>query len=67
MRAGQGDRELAIRAIEAVLNNQIDDPSQPYHGTFQRSPEEAEAAATYARLSSEYDPNWRDSSGQPSS
>jgi hypothetical protein len=60
MRAGSGDRERAIRAIEAVLNNQIDEPSQPFHGTFQRSPEEPRSPQRYARLFVEYDPNWRE-------
>ena len=60
MRNGEGDRERAIRAIEAVLRNQIDDPSQPYHGTFQRSPEEPRPPQRYARLFVEYDPNWRE-------
>src|ERR1051326_7604520 len=30
MRNAEGDRDRAIRAIEAVLRNQIDEPSQPY-------------------------------------
>src|SRR5712691_7174859 len=60
MRGGDGDRAKAIRAIEAVLDNQIDDPTQPYHGTFQRSPEEPRPPQRYARLFVEYDPNWRE-------
>ena len=60
MRAGDGDRERAIRAIEAVLNNQIDEVAQPFHGTFQRSPEEPRPPQRYARLFVEYDPNWRE-------
>ena len=60
MRAGNGDRERAIRAIESVLNNQIDEPLQPFHGTFQRSPEEPRPPQRYARLFVEYDPNWRE-------
>jgi hypothetical protein len=60
MRGGDGDRDKAIRAFEAVLDNQIDDPSQPFHGTFQRSPEEPRPPQRYARLFVEYDPNWRE-------
>ena len=59
LRDQEGDRARAIRAIEAVLNQQIDDPDQPYNGTFQRSPEEPRPPARYARLFVEYDPNWR--------
>lgn len=60
MRGATGDRERAIRALEAVLDNQIDDPAQPFHGTFQRSPEEPRPPKRYARLFVEYDPNWRE-------
>ena len=60
LRNRPGDVERAIQAIESVLHQQIDEPEQPYDGTFQRSPEEAHPPARYAQLFVQYDPNWRE-------
>jgi hypothetical protein len=60
LRNQRGDVERAIQAIEAVLRQQIDDPGQPYDGTFQRSPEEPRPPARYAQMFVQYDPNWRE-------
>jgi len=60
LRNQKGDVARAIQAIEAVLGQQIDEPGQPYDGTFQRSPEEPRPPARYAQLFVQYDPNWRE-------
>src|SRR5579862_8996762 len=60
LRDQPGDRERSIQAIQAVLGQQIDDPAQPYNGTFYRSPEEPHPPARYAQLFVQYDPNWRE-------
>ena len=60
LRDQQGDRERSLQAIAAVLKQQIDDPAQPYNGTFYRSAEDPHPPARYARLFVEYDPNWRE-------
>ena len=49
----------ALHAIEAILDQQIDAPGQPYHGTFARSPEEV-LPQPGAREWRDYDPNWRE-------
>jgi hypothetical protein len=59
LRDSPGDRERSLRAIQAVLTQQIDDPGEPYNGTFYRSPEEPHPPARYAQLFVQYDPNWR--------
>ena len=60
LRNQRGDLPRAIQAIEAVLRQQIDEPGQPYDGTFQRSPEEPRPPARYAQMFVQYDPNWRE-------
>lgn len=58
------DRARALRAIEAVLKQQINEPGAKWDGTFYRAPEEerlvfqAEKPAAYRQFK-EYDPNWR--------
>jgi hypothetical protein len=59
LRDQAGDRERSLQAIAAVLKQQLDDPAQPYNGTFYRSPEEPHPPARYAQLFVQYDPNWR--------
>ena len=59
LRNQPGDHNRAIQAIEAVLAQQIDEPDQPYHGTFFRAPEEPHPPARYAQMFVQYDPNWR--------
>ena len=59
LRNQPGDKERAIQAIEAVLKHQIDEPDQPYHGTFFRAPEEPHPPMRYAQMFVQYDPNWR--------
>jgi hypothetical protein len=60
LRDQAGDRERSLQAIRAVLTQQIDEPSQPFHGTFYRSPEEPHPPQRYAQLFVQYDPNWRE-------
>jgi len=59
LRDQAGDRDRSLQAIKAVLAQQLDDPQQPYNGTFYRSPEEPHPPARYAQLFVQYDPNWR--------
>jgi hypothetical protein len=59
LRNGPGDVERAIRALEAILTYQFDEPDKVYHGTFYREPEEShppESAIEWRH----YDPNWRE-------
>lgn len=53
-------RERSLQAIAAVLKQQLDDPAQPYNGTFYRSAEDPHPPARYAQLFVQYDPNWRE-------
>lgn len=57
-RRGPGDDARAIRAIEAILAQQIDEPGAAWNGTFFRYPEEPQIPST-AVAWNEYDPNWR--------
>ena len=57
-RDGPGDRERAIRALNAVLNEQINEPGERWHGTFYRAPEEPRPLPS-AQMWVNYDPNWR--------
>jgi len=59
LRNQPGDKDRAVQAIEAVLNQQIDEPDQPYHGTYFRAPEEPHPPTRYAQMFVQYDPNWR--------
>jgi len=59
LRNSPGDVERAIRALEAILTYQFDEPDKVYHGTFYREPEEShppEPAIEWRH----YDPNWRE-------
>lgn len=58
MRDGPGDRDRAVRAIEAVLAEQIDAPGEPWDGTFFRAPDEPHPPL-FAREWDDFDPNWR--------
>lgn len=58
LRDGPGDRARSLRALDTVLGQQIDDPGQPWDGTFFRSPEEPQPGQFSARWE-HYDPNWR--------
>ncbi len=49
----------ALHAIDAILDYQLDEAGQPYHGTFLRSPEEPHPRHG-AREWRDYDPNWRE-------
>lgn len=60
LRNRQGDTERAIKALNAVLDQQIDQPGLLYHGTFYRSPEESPPPTNPQDLMwTHYDPNWR--------
>lgn len=57
-RGAPGDDARAIRAIEAILAQQIDEPGTAWNGTFFRYPEEPQIPPA-AVAWNEYDPNWR--------
>lgn len=59
MRDGQGDRQRAAEALEAVLKEQFVDSSKPWYGTFRRTPEEPTPSDS-AVMWRNYDPNWRE-------
>lgn len=59
LRDGPGDRARAARAIEALLAYQHDEPGQPYHGTWYRTPAEPHPPEN-PRMWRDYDPNWRE-------
>jgi hypothetical protein len=57
-RDAPGDRARAVAALSAVIDQQYDEPGQPWHGTFVRFPEwpaPVEGAVEWV----DYDPNWR--------
>jgi hypothetical protein len=58
VRDGPGDRARAVRAIDAVLQQQIHAPGWPWHGTFYRRAQE-QRPLRGARMWDDYDPNWR--------
>ena len=58
-RDGVGDRERALRAIEAALATQLVAPGTPHHGTFKRAPEEPVPPADSV-VWKDFDPNWRE-------
>ena len=57
-RDAPGDQARAERAFDAVLRQQIDEPGQPWNGTFFRRAEEPRPL-NGARMWTDYDPNWR--------
>ncbi len=60
LRSRPGDGERAYKALNAVLDQQIDRPGQLCHGTFYRSPEESPPPTNPQDLMwTHYDPNWR--------
>jgi len=60
LRNQQGDNERAFKALNAVLDEQIDQPGMLYHGTFYRNPEETPPPTNPQDLVwTHYDPNWR--------
>jgi len=60
VRGGEGDRERAATAIDAVLENQfVDDPEAVYYGTWARTPAEHHPMEEPVEWE-DYDPNWRE-------
>lgn len=60
LRDRAGDIERACKALNAVLDQQINRPGQLCHGTFYRSPEESPPPTNPQDLLwTHYDPNWR--------
>jgi len=62
LRGDTGDRERAVDALRAVLDQQYDEPGAPYHGTFRRFPEEPHPGSSESGRPVRwrgYDPNWR--------
>jgi len=58
-----GDRELSLQASPAVLKQQLDDPSQPYNGTFlPQSEEPATQPRALRPVFVQYDPTGGSSS-----
>lgn len=58
LRDGPGDRDRAVRAIEAVLEQQVYAPGAAFDGTFFRAPEEPQPPL-WPQMWTDYDPNWR--------
>ncbi|MBZ2198300.1 hypothetical protein [Occultella gossypii] len=58
-RGGSEDTVRAVRAIDAVLDHQLDQPGTPWHGTWLRWPDEP-TPVEGARAFRDYDPNWRE-------
>ena len=59
IRDAPGDRERAAYALDAIMDNQLDAPGAPFHGTFLHAPEEAHPTPTAVEWR-DYDPNWRE-------
>ena len=53
------DVEQACRTIDAIIDNQFDEPGTPYHGTFYRYVGEPHPSEGDAVMWRAYDPNWR--------
>ncbi|MQY39859.1 hypothetical protein SRB17_78870 [Streptomyces sp. RB17] len=58
-RRSTGDLERATEALHAVLGHQYDVPGTVFHGTWRRSPDEADPGAEPVEWR-DYDPNWRE-------
>jgi hypothetical protein len=58
LRNGKGDSDRALRIVDAVLDQQFDQPNMPFHGTFATSPE-APKPVKESPMWRGYDPNWR--------
>ena len=58
LRDGPGDRERAVRTIDAVIDTQLVSPGAVWHGTFARFLEWPEPPPD-ATIWVDYDPNWR--------
>lgn len=59
LRAGPGDVDRAIRAVQRLVSLQHDAPGTAWHGTYARFaewPEPADGAVEWV----DYDPNWRE-------
>ena len=59
MRDAPGDCARAARALDAIMDNQLDAPGAPYHGTFLRAPEEPRPVPGAVEWK-DFDPNWRE-------
>ncbi|WP_114560344.1 hypothetical protein [Desertihabitans aurantiacus] len=59
LRDGPGDHPRAVRALQTVLDLQLDEPDAVYHGTWVRAPQE-ERRGPGAVEWRDYDPNWRE-------
>lgn len=59
LRDSQGDRQRAIDALNAVLQNQYTKPGVRWYGTYKRTPEEYDPNDKSV-MWRDYDPNWRD-------
>ncbi len=59
LRDSEGDAERAIRTIQAILDQQFDEPGMPYHGTYHRYVGEKHPPGAEAVMWRQYDPNWR--------
>jgi hypothetical protein len=59
LRNTEGDTEKASRTIEAIIDQQLDEPGMPYHGTYYRYVGEPHPPGKDAVMWKDYDPNWR--------
>jgi hypothetical protein len=57
-RDGSGDRDRAVRIIDALVSLQYDRPGEVWHGTFSRFLEWPEPPVDAVQWD-DYDPNWR--------
>lgn len=55
----EADLDRARRALERVLDHQLDAPGERFHGTWLRGPHEARPTAASVEWR-DYDPNWRE-------
>jgi hypothetical protein len=58
LRDQPGDRTRAFRVVDVILGQQINDPGQPWDGTFFRTAEELQPTQ-FSHRWADYDPNWR--------
>lgn len=59
LRNSEGDTEKASRTIDAIIDQQFDEPGMPYHGTYYRYVGEPHPPGKDAVMWKDYDPNWR--------
>ena len=59
LRNADGDTKRASRTIDAIIDQQFDEPGMPYHGTYFRYVGEPHPPGKDAVMWRDFDPNWR--------